>query len=155
MHLHGPICYSFHSLSYCISYLVISLNQRSTSKVHFTSVFFQFTSLSIWRDKNDIVLGLPGMESTFFPAGCIVLGFAFVATAVLVPDQCLGYCWTVFTYHQGRPSSSAPPRASRLGVHLHWPRLSVLWWCYFDFGVGKFCCWCKRSLWKVCSGFTF
>lgn len=140
---------TFHSLSNCISYLGISLNWPSTNKVH-----HEFTSSSIWRHKNDIVLALPGMELTFFPAACTVLGFAFVATAVSVPDQCFGYCWTVLTLHRGHPFSSAPPRASRLGACLYHPRLSVLWWCYFGFGVGNFCCRRKQSLWKAHNEFT-
>lgn len=150
VHLHGPTSYSFHSLLYCISYLVITLNQRSTSKVH-----HEFASLSTWCDKNDIVSYLPWDVVNFFHSSGRVLCFGFEATAALMPHQHFGCCWTAFTHHQDCPSSSAPPKACRLGMYSYCPPSLVLWWCYFDFSVGNFYCWCKQFLWKVCDKMIF
>jgi len=54
------------------------------------------------------VLGLAGMELTFPSAALIVQCWFFVARKVLLIHQCFGYCWAVFTGHQGYLSNLPP-----------------------------------------------
>jgi len=41
------------------------------------------------------------------------------------------------------------------GLCIKYPLWSVLWSCYFDFGVGNSFCWCKWSLWRLCDECVF
>ena len=67
------------------------------------------------------VLGLPGMELTFFLAACVVLCFALVATAVLVAHQGFGYCWAALVQRRGFLSTPAPskPRIQECAYAVH------------------------------------
>jgi len=66
------------------------------------------------------ILGLAGMELTFFTAACMVLHFGFVAKTVLIIQGCLDVLAIAEQYLHSIsafPVSHTAPPARRLGVH--------------------------------------
>lgn len=53
------------------------------------------------QHRNKGLLGLVGMELTFFTAAHMVVGFRFVTKTALVTHQRFSYCWTVLAQYQG------------------------------------------------------
>lgn len=143
VHLHGPIC--FHSLSRCISYLLISLKQRSTINAP-----REFTSLPLCWYKKGIQPILPGVVYFLHSSLCSALVY-IPGTAVLVSHQCFDCRWTVLTHHRGCPSSSSPPKAGRLGLYLY------LWSTCVDVLMRLPWYWCGEFLllMQVCDAFLF
>lgn len=145
MHSHGPIYYFFHSHS--VSYLVLSLNQRSASKVH-----YEFTNLSLWWYKNDIAesawVGVTTLHSSLFSAMLCSCKSAGASPAI-------SYWGAVLIHHQGSPSSSTPPKCRGLGAYLYCLSLLVVRWVTLISVWGIFRCCCKQNSWKVCKEFKY
>lgn len=120
VHSHGPIYYSFHSLSYSISYFLAQIRDQQARYTMNSQIYLSVDTRMILQG---ICLGWSC--SSWHLVRCYALRL-WLQKCWCYTKQIFACCGAVLTHHQGSPSSSTPPKSRRLGVYLYCLCLLVL-----------------------------